>query len=164
LTLRFELLQEDHEEIRVLVLSGAFEARAASELQKRLAGVHSEGRRGVLLDLDRLESITGDSLRAIVRAGARLRAAGGALALCSPRVQVRKVLEMMDLILPQFADRETACNWLQGTIQRERVARLATRLLRRNGGKPPVFRMERADLGRAALAAKLLLREIERRS
>jgi len=154
--LRFELAQEDQGEIRILTLSGAFEARAASELQKILAGIHTEGRRGVLLDLDRLDSITGDSLRVIVRAAARLKAAGGALVLCSPRIQVRKVLEAMDQILPQFDDRETAYDWLVGTIQRERVARLATRLLRRNGRMQAVIGIGRADVKRATLAARLL--------
>ena len=125
-------------------------------------GALAQGRRCILLDLERLSnSVTGDNLRVMIAAAARLKAAGGALALCSPNAQVRRVLEMGDLdrTLPHFADREMACDWLKGTVHRERVARLATRLLRRNERKQPVFRMEKADFRRATLAAKLLLRE-----
>ena len=157
--MRFELRQEDREDIWILALAGAFESHAAAALQKGLAGALTDGRRVVLLDLERLESISGPSLRVMITAAARLKTAGGALALCCPQAQVEKVLELTDRTLPYFADRDAACDWLTGTVRRERVARLATWLLRRNERKQPVFRMQRADLKRTALAARLLLSE-----
>ena len=157
--MRFELLQEDRGDIRILALAGAFESRAATALQKSLEGTLTDGRRAVLLDLEHLESISVTSLRVMTTAAARLKTAGGALALCCPQAQVEKVLELTDRTLPYFADRDAACDWLAETVRRERVARLATWLLRRNERKQPLFRMQRADLKRTALAARLLRRE-----
>lgn len=157
----FEVLQEDRGEVQILTLVGEFESRAASDLRKRLMGTLADGRLGVLLDLARLESIAGDGLRVMIAAAARLKAAGGALALCCPKAQVRRVLEMtnLDRTLPIHPRREAAWDWLVETVQRERVARLAARLLRRNG-KQPMFRIAKADARRATLAAQLLLREL----
>jgi anti-anti-sigma factor len=154
-----ELIEVQRGEVRILTLLGVLEARAARDLGKRLLGSPADGRRCVLLDLSRLESIAGEGLRAIMATAARLQAAGGALALCCPQSQVRRVLEMAGLerTLTLHAERQAACDWLVETVRREQVARLAARLLRRDERAPQGFRAAKADTARATLAARLLL-------
>jgi anti-anti-sigma factor len=155
----FELFEEDRGGIRVLAPVGDVDARAAAALHKRLLGCLAEGRRSLLLDLSRLDSIAGDGLRAVAAAAARVEVEGGGLALCRPNASVSRVIEMagMDRTLSVHADPAAAGDWLVQTVRRERMARLAARLLQPRRRQPRQrYRAEWVDPERAALAARLL--------
>ena len=122
--------EEEYEGVLVLTLKGTIDARAARELDKALLECLARGRLAVLLDLTGLSSIAGAGLRVVVATAERIESRGGALALCSLRPSVNRILDMAGMDrLEIFADRTAAWNWLEVTIRRQRIARLATKLL-----------------------------------
>lgn len=158
----FEAVQEDRGAVRVVSLSGVVDARGAIALGKVLAECVAAGRRALLLDLAAVESIAGEGLRTMATWAARLQADAGALALCRANRQVSRVLGIagIDRTLAIHRDLAAACEWLETTVRRERIARTAARLLRSGGGSSRwaerPFRAGAADTARAALAARLL--------
>lgn len=162
----FEAVQEDRGAVRVVSLSGVVDARGATALGTVLAECVAAGRRALLLDLAAVESIAGEGLRTMATWAARLQADAGALALCRANRQVSRVLGIagVDRTLAIHRDRAAACEWLETTVRRERIARMAARLLRSGGGSSRwaarrPFRAGAADTARAALAARLLAGE-----
>lgn len=153
-----ELFEEDLGETRLLVLVGEVDAKSARDLQKKLLGWVAEGHRGFLIDCSRLEGIAGAGLRVLAATAERLEPAGGALALCSVQAAVRKVLQVagMDRTLNLHADREDAGRWLRETVRRDRIALLATRLLRQADKQPSHRGPASVDKRRMELAVRLL--------
>lgn len=149
---------EDVGEVRVLSLAGQVDERGSRDLQAAFVACLAEGRRSVLLDLTRLEAIAGPGLRVLVSSAGRLGGEGGGMALCCLRPAVQKVVEMagMGRSLEVHSDRAAAWRWLEETVRRRRIARLAGRLLREASVIGRIVMRTGADLRRAALAAELL--------
>lgn len=153
-----DLFEEDLGETKLLSLVGEVDARSVPDLQKKLLGWASEGHRSVLVDCSRLEAIAGAGLRVLASTAERLEAAGGALAVCSVRPQVRKVLEVarMDETLHLHPDRAEAWGWLRETVRRDRIALLAARLLRQADKQVSHRAPANVDKRKVELAVRLL--------
>jgi anti-anti-sigma factor len=156
------LHEEEFEGILVLTVKGSIEGRATRDLHKALLGHLAKNRLALLLDCTALDSIAGAGLRVLVTIAERLESQGGALALCSLRQNVLRVLEMAGMDrLEIFVDRPTGWNWLEATVRRQRIARLAARLLREVSTTeeryaPTMVDIDRLDKGVALLRASLV--------
>lgn len=79
-------------------LHGRLDDRSHLEAERELlALVASAGRPYLVLDCARLEYLSSAGLRALISAFKRMKARGGAIALCEMRPDVREIIEISGL-------------------------------------------------------------------
>jgi anti-anti-sigma factor len=78
----------------VIRVAGRMDAIAAPEFERTCNQLMGAGIRSVIVDLADLEYISSPGLRAVLAAGERARADGGALVLCGARGIVQNVLAL----------------------------------------------------------------------
>lgn len=149
--------------VRILSISGDVDDRSTREFQTLLMKSSTDAEHSMLLDLGALGWMNSLCLRALVTLNRRLIAEGRRLAVCGLGDRMEKALEVAGLkhLLPIFATRSEAGEWLAARDRVDGVCRLAGEILdpedeetsRQRAGR------QRFDFGTqrvAAVAAELL--------
>lgn len=82
-------------DLRLIGVEGELDLAVAPELQAAIE--RAAGARRVVVDLGACEFIDSTGIAVLIRGREALLAAGGSLAICSPRLQVLRVLEVTGL-------------------------------------------------------------------
>ncbi len=90
ITMRFE------GEVTVCVLGGPLCAYTAPTLHQWLSQLRHNHRHRVIIDVRRLDALSGDGVDVLLHHAERCRAAGGALQVRSPSVVAQRVLALCD--------------------------------------------------------------------
>jgi len=95
----------------VVALAGDIDIHTAPQLDELLAGLLTEGRTEVVVDLAGVSFLDSSALGVLIAAQRDLAAAGGGLRLAAPRPQVRKVFGITRLaeVIALFDDVDAAC-------------------------------------------------------
>jgi anti-anti-sigma factor len=98
----------------VIRVAGRMDAVAAPEFERTCSHWIETGIRMVIIDLADLEYISSPGLRAVLAAGEKIRAGGGALWLCAPGGIVKNVLELTGFcsLFPVYDSAEMALEQL----------------------------------------------------
>lgn len=96
------------DDIRIITVTGEIDATTAPRLEAALGSTERGGR--IVLDLSGLELLDSTGLGVLIRAGRRLREAGGWLRLAAPPRLVLRVLDITSLSseLPTHPDVDAA--------------------------------------------------------
>ena len=82
------------EAIPVIRPQGRLDGITSREFEQDLLDRIESGDRVLVLDFSKIEFISSAGLRAILSAAKRIKAAGGRLAICSPKKQVKEIFDV----------------------------------------------------------------------
>jgi anti-anti-sigma factor len=107
---QLELVQAEHDGVRVVELAGELDVDSVGELEAALAGASAGARPRVCLDMSQLAFIDSTGLAAIIRGHLAVVEAGGAFAVVAVPGAVRRTLETTGLLemLSVVDDRDAA--------------------------------------------------------
>jgi anti-anti-sigma factor len=110
-----ELAIERQNGTAIVAASGRLDAAGAPEIESRCKALIQDGAIRLLLDLANVEYVSSAGLRSLLVLAKTVKAAGGALALCSLAPAVRDVMTIsgFDNILPLAEDRPAALELLK---------------------------------------------------
>jgi anti-anti-sigma factor len=139
-----------HGAIVAIEPAGSIDARAARDFEQQVLGHLASGTRQLMIDLAKVDLMTGPGIRVLILLAQRLQAAGGALMLCALNEQMRSAFDVAGLSQQfQFAaSRTEALARLEAIAsgspaarQASKLSRLAVRLLHDADGLPETPRM-----------------------
>jgi anti-anti-sigma factor len=139
-----ELTSREDGQVLVVQPVGQMAKRAAVEFERRVLELLDGGRTRVVIDCGNVEVIASEGLRTLMLLSQRLEAAGGRLALCGLRPDVRGVLDVAGLegrfvIAEDSADaiRQVSSVGSQVGPALSTLTRLVSRLLDTSAGVSP---------------------------
>ncbi len=127
----------DGDDVVVLVISGPMDVETVPGLRDLIARLIEDGHRRLVLDVSQVDFIDSIGLGVIVGVVHRLRPHDGSLALVDPSAQVRRVLEITQLVRV-VAVHESA----DAAVSAVRAGDAVVSAPRRLGDQPPVGRPE----------------------
>lgn len=89
-----ELVESSENGRIVLELQGRLDSNTSKAVEDRLAVMMDGGVNALLLDFTQLEYISSAGLRVLLVVAKRMKVAGGRLAICALRPEVREVFEI----------------------------------------------------------------------
>jgi len=113
----FEVKSEELEDgIRTFTVRGELDMGTAPDLERELEPALADSGASIMLDLSECEFIDSTGIALIVRAWRQLEQGDGRLVLCSPNLQVRRLLEItgVDSSIPVHEQRDAALAELRG--------------------------------------------------
>jgi anti-sigma B factor antagonist len=99
-----------HEHIKILTLSGRFDARTAPIVQKQLQAATAESPAQVVVNLEKVEFVDSTGLSTLVQAMKHARQLNGDVRLCGMQQPVRIIFELtrLDKVFDIFPTEEDA--------------------------------------------------------
>ena len=89
-----ELKEERTERCLVVCIAGRLDTITSGEMEERLNSIFSSGENRILADCSKLDYISSSGLRVLLSGLKKARAAGGILAVCALRENVREIFDI----------------------------------------------------------------------
>jgi len=112
----FEVKSEELEDgIRTFTVRGELDMGTAPDLERELEPALTDHDTSVMLDLSECEFIDSTGIALVVRLWQQLEQGAGRLVLCSPNLQVRRLLQItgVESSIPMHEQREAALDELR---------------------------------------------------
>jgi len=97
-------------DIVILKLGGRLDSGTSNEFQERLLALIDGGEKRLVIDLARIDYVSSAGLRAFLVGAKRLKGAGGKIALCSLKSNIKEVFDLSGFssLFPAFPSVEGA--------------------------------------------------------
>jgi anti-sigma B factor antagonist len=108
--------EELEDGIRIFIVRGELDMGTAPDLERELRPVFADPDASVMLDLSECEFIDSTGIALVVRLWQHLGQGTGHLVLCSPKLQVRRLLQItgVESSIPMHEQRDAALAALRG--------------------------------------------------